>query len=229
MRRLAFGLFVIAGVGAGVSSDEILTRVAEGSAGRQQSLGYSSLRQYHLRNIRIAKEAKVRARVNYNSADGFQYSILDRSGSTMLAGIIEKLLAYEADESRPGNHRGHEIAPSNYCSRYRGLETEGGRPCYVLDVTPIHNDKHLIKGTLWIDAENYAVVKLEGRTSTSVSIWIGTPRITEEFTEIGGLWLPSHMRATSSGFLLGTSELEIQYSDYRIEDRERALPVADRQ
>lgn len=54
-------------------------------------------------------------------------------------------------------------------------------------------------------------------------MWVGTTRITEEFSEIAGLWLPSHMEAVSSSFLLGTSELEIRYTDHRIAAVDNAI------
>jgi hypothetical protein len=141
----------------------------------------------------------------------------------MLAGIIEKLLAYEADESRPTNLAGHAISPFNYRGHLRGMEAKDGRACYVMNLTPKHNGEHLIKGTLWVDPGTYAVVRLDGRILGSVSMWVGTPRIVEDFSEVAGLWLPSHTRAVASGFLLGTSELDIRYTNYQIVDLDHTV------
>jgi len=49
-----------------------------------------------------------------------------------------------------------------------------------------------------------------------VSVWLGVPRISQEFAQIGGVWFPSYTRAVTTGFLLGTTELEIRYTDYRL-------------
>jgi hypothetical protein len=231
MLHLARWYILAAAVGAGLSSEEILTKVADSSIGRH-AVGYSGLREYRLRNLRIAKEARVLARVTYHPCEGKHFAVLERSGSMMLAGIVEKLLAFETDESRPKYQGAHEISPLNYQAHLRGMESKGGRICYVMDLTPKYNSKYLIKGTLWVDPGSYGVVRVDGRTSERVSMWVGAPRITAEFSEIAALWLPSHTRAVSSGFLLGTSELEIRYTDYRIvdldhpiqEDRQHLVP-----
>ena len=73
-----------------------------------------------------------------------------------------------------------------------------------------------MKGTAWVDRSSYDVVRLEGTPSASVSMWIGTPHIEMEFSQIDGLWQPFRTAAVSTGLLLGTSELEIRYCDYVI-------------
>jgi len=208
---------LFAAVGSEPSSDEILTKLADSNIGRQ-GIAYSGLREYTLRNLRVAKEATLLARVAYVPREGKHFTILEGSGSPMLTRIIEKLLVYEADESRPTNSSNHGIDPVNYQAHLRGTEYKNGRHCYVMELTPKHNSKYLIKGTLWIDRGTYGIVRLDGRTSSSVSMFLGATRISEEFGEVEGLWLPSHMRAVSSSFLVGTSELEIRYTDYRITD-----------
>jgi hypothetical protein len=145
-----------------------------------------------------------------------RFTVLQRSGSLQLAGIVERVLASEEDISVPAKRGDHEISPANYRARFRGTETIAGRFCYVIDLLPRRKSKYLIEGTLWIDPASYGIVRLQGSPSASVSIWVGTPHITQEFSEIGGLWLPTCTRFVSSGRLLGASELEIRYTDYQI-------------
>jgi hypothetical protein len=156
--------------------------------------------------------------MTYRPAEGVRFTILRRSGSSQLAGIVERLLASETEASIPAKRGDHEISPANYRARFRGTETTDGRSCYVIDLLPRRKSKYLIEGTLWIDPASYGIVRLQGYLSASVSMWVGAPHITEEFSEIGGLWLPSCTRSVSSGRLLGTSELEIRYTDYQIHD-----------
>lgn len=199
------------------SSEEILARVANTTTKRHAS-SYSVLREYALRNIRFAKEAQVIVQETYRPDEGKQFTVVKCAGSTNLIGIVEKLLASEAEGSRPEKNRDHGINPANYEAQLRGTKTICGRVCYVIDLTAKHKSKYLINGTLWVDRNSYGMVRLEGSTAASVSMWIGTARIVEEFSEIAGLWLPSHIRSVSSGMLLGTSELVIRYSDYQVMD-----------
>jgi hypothetical protein len=72
-----------------------------------------------------------------------------------------------------------------------------------------------------VDAASYAVVRLEGQFAASLSILIGAPRISEEFVEVQGFWLPAHVRSVTSSFLLGPTELDILFSNYQL-DRDSA-------
>ncbi len=204
-------------------SNEILERIAANNV-KYYAVAFSVLREYKLRNLRFEKEATVSVQVTYHPGKGMAYTILESSGSPKLAEIVERVLASEADLSRPAKLARHLISPVNYEMGLRGTETMAGRSCYVIDLVPKHKSKYLMKGTAWVDRSSYDVVRLEGATSASVSMWIGTPHIEIEFSQIDGLWLPVHTGAVSSGLLLGTSELEIRYWDYFITSPDRSAP-----
>ena len=204
------------------SGDEILARMADTSI-KHQAVTYSWFEEYRLRNLRFEKEAVVFAQVSYRPNEGKLFTVLERRGSPKLAEIVEKVLASEAEASQAGKLRDHEIGPSNYVAILRGIETRAGRACYVLGLTPKRKRKYLIRGTAWVDRDGYDLVRLEGVTATSVSMWVGSPNIQEEFSEFDGLWLPIHTMAVSSSLLLGTSELEIRYKDYKVVDLDRVI------
>ena len=203
--------------GSDPTSNEILARVSENSI-RSQAVQYSGLREYRLRNFRFDKDATVSVQASYRPDTGTQYTILERSGSVKLIEIVEKLLASEADVSKRAKLGEYEFSTANYAACLRGTDTIAGRTCYVIDLTPKHKSRYLIKGTAWVDRNSYAVVRVDGVTAASVSMWVGAPRIQLEFGEIGGVWLPTHAEAVSYGLLLGTSELEIRYTDYLVRD-----------
>ena len=199
------------------TSDEILAKVLNKNF-KSQAVPYSGLREYRLRNVRFAKEATVLVQVSYRPDVGTKYAVMESSGSTKLIEIVEKLLASEADASKPTRLAEYEFSPRNYEACLRGTERVTGRTCYVIELVPKHKSKYLIRGTAWVDRDSYAVVRLDGVTAASVSMWVGAPHIQLEFGEIDGVWLPTHTGAVSSGLFLGTSELEIRYTDYLIRD-----------
>jgi hypothetical protein len=217
MSPLAPLCVLAAALGSAPSSEEILARVAN-TATKRHAISYSGLREYKLRNVRFAKEAKVVVHEMYRPGEGKQFTVLERSGSTRLIGIVEKLLASEAEASRPQKRFDNGINPANYEARLRGTGTIAGRACYVIDLKAKHKSKYLINGTLWVDPNSYGMVRMEGSTAASISMWLGAPQIVEEFSEVAGLWLPSRTRSVSSGMLLGTSELEIRYTGYQVMD-----------
>ena len=223
MIALAVWGLIASAFGSGpVSGDEILARVADTATARL-SIPYSGLREYKLRNRRYDKEATVSVRMTYRPSVGKHFTVLARAGSQRLTAIVDRILDSEAEQSRPSKNTEHEIGPGNYRTRLRGTERVKGRPCYVIGLKPRHKSKYLIEGTVWVDAGSFGVVRLDGSTAASVSMWVGAPRITQEFTEISGLWLPSYVRSISSGMWLGTSELEIRYTAYQVGEIERGV------
>jgi hypothetical protein len=204
-----------AAVGSAQSGEEILARVAN-TTSKRHAISYSGLREYRLRNFRFDKEAVVIVQETYRPGEGNEFTVVERSGSPKLIGIVEKLLGSEAEASRPEKGSDHGINPANYEAQLRGSRTIAGRVCYVLDLTAKHKSKYLINGTLWVDPASYSIVRLEGSTAASVSMWIGAPQIAGDYSEIDGLWLPNRTRSVSSGMLLGISELEIRYTGYQV-------------
>src|SRR5205807_5667931 len=140
------------------------------------------------------KQASVAVLMNYRQVEGESYTVLTRSGSDKLNGIVDKVLASEAGASLPLENARHQITSVNYRVRLLGTEVAAGRSCYVLELAPKTKSRFLIIGKAWVDAATYAVVRIEGQFAASISMLVGAPRISEEFMEVRGFWLPSHVR-----------------------------------
>jgi hypothetical protein len=200
------------------STDEILARVeSENNRRHTQLKEYLGSRRYTLQNVRFGKEAAVMVLMSYRQAEGERYTVLMRSGSDKLNAIIDRVLASEAGASLPPENARHQITSANYRVRLLGREAAAGRSCYVLELAPKVKNRYLIVGKAWVDAESYAVVRIEGQFSASLSMLIGAPHISEEFVEVQGFWLPEHVRSVTSSFLLGPTELDIRFSNYQLD------------
>ena len=200
------------------SSDELLARIeAETNRRHGQLTEYSGSRQYTLQNLRFGKQAAVAVLMNYRQVDGERYTVLTRSGSDKLNGIIDKVLVSEAGASLPPENALHQISSANYRVRLLGTEAAAGRSCYVLELAPRIKSRFLIVGKAWVDVDSYAVVRIEGQFAASISILVGAPHISEEFVEVQGFWLPGHVRSVTSSFLLGPTELDILFSNYQLD------------
>ncbi len=206
------------------SGDEILSRL-EGETNRRHLLlkEYSGSRQYTLQNVRFGKQAAVAVLMNYRQPDGERYTVVTRSGSDKLNGIIDKVLASEAGASVAPENARHQITSANYRVRLLGTEVTAGRSCYVLELAPKIKNRFLIVGKAWVDTESYAVVRIEGQFAASISILVGAPRISEEFIEVNGFWLPGHVRSVTSSFLLGPTSLDIRFSNYQLDQDSPSL------
>jgi len=220
---IATGLIRAAGPEA-PSSDEILARVEIENHRRHDLLKeYLGSRQYTLLSRRFGSQAKVAVLMTYRQVEGERYTVVARSGSGRLNGIIDQVLASEAGASLPPENARHQLTSANYRARLLGTEVVAGRNCYVLELAPRIKSRFLIVGKAWVDTGSYGVVRIEGQFAASLSILVGTPRISEEFIEVHGFWLPEHVRSFTSSFWLGVSELDIRFSNYQLDQDAASL------
>ncbi len=155
-------------------------------------------------------------RMTYRPGEGKRFTQVERSGSDILADIIQKLIDTEVEASRPGQEAKSLISPANYDTRLRGSATAEGRECWVLGLKPRVKSRFLINGTVWVDKATYGLVRLDGTTAASLSMWVGSPHLVEDRAEVDGIWVPVRVRSRSSTFLTGDSELVITYTGYQI-------------
>jgi hypothetical protein len=154
--------------------------------------------------------------MNYHQVEGERYTVLTRSGSEKLNGIIDKVLASEAGASLPPENTRHQITSTNYRVRLHGTEVAAGRNCYVLELEPRLKNRFLIVGKIWVDIGSYGVIRIEGQFAANISILVGAPHISQEFVEVRGFWLPGHVKSVTSSLLLGPTELDIRFSNYQL-------------
>jgi hypothetical protein len=52
------------------------------------------------------------------------------------------------------------------------------------------SDKYLFEGRVWIDVDDYAVVRIEGHPAKKLSFWIQRADFVRQYIKIGSFWLP---------------------------------------
>jgi hypothetical protein len=98
-----------------------------------------------------------------------------------------------------------------------GSEDVGGRPTYILNVEPLTESKFLYKGKIWVDAADFAVVKMETEPAKNPSFWISRTLIHYTSVLAHGFWLPQGMRSETKVKIGGTAVLTIDYGSYDFE------------
>lgn len=179
---------------------------------------YTRVQHYSVTTDRFGLKADMVARIHRDRVKGKTFEVLSRSGSPAIQShVFDALLQAEVETSQQG---GELLTRENYTFRLAGQEEFAGRRCYLLETDPKRKDKRLIKGRIWVDAEDSGVVHVEGRPSDSLSFWVGRPMIVQDFAEISGYWWASRRRSYIDNFWLGKSDLVIEYSDYQFEVRQ---------
>jgi hypothetical protein len=188
----------------------------------EQLLSYTVTEHYALKNARFGTAADLVANVTYTKGAGKVYKVVSRSGSPMMQSkVFDRVLAEEADMSR-GEKRGAVLITSaNYLMTLRGEHEWHGRRALLLDITPRRKSPDLLKGKLWVDAVNYNVIRIEGTPVVSPSFFAGSTSLFREYADIGDFAFAQRSVATSGSFLLGKTEVEIEYTGYQIQVESR--------
>jgi hypothetical protein len=163
------------------------------------------------------RDAEMVVAVLYHAPADKQFTIVSQTGSKFIIDhVFKKLLESEREAADQENQRQTALNSENYDFTLAAYETtpEGGR--YVLDTNPKSKNKFLYKGKIWVDAADFAVVKIEAVPAKNPSFWIKKTEIRHRYTKVNGFWLPAENHTESFIRMGGTATLSIQYTDYKL-------------
>src|SRR5205814_7874362 len=86
--------------------------------------------------------------------------------------LFDRLIQSEGETSSGREHHNSAISEANYAFALVGEEDVGPYRCFVLTSTSKRKDKYLFEGKIWIDAVDFAIVKIAGQPAKKPSFWI---------------------------------------------------------
>jgi hypothetical protein len=177
---------------------------------------YTALRHYRVEYQGYAHlAASMDVEATWDAHAGKSFRILSESGSHTLC---EKVLRRAVDSEREASEERNATAltPANYTFTLLGEEPVEGRPAYILQVEPHVPSKFLYRGKIWVDAADFAVVKIEASPAKNPSFWISRTLIQQSFVHTGDLWLPARNRSETRVRVGGQAILTIDYGSYQL-------------
>lgn len=203
---------------ATLSTTQIVERMQQHNQRQTERLEhYHSLRHYGViyRGFSKTITAKMDVEVEYNAASGKSFRIISQSGSRLLdERVLKRAVDSEMEASR--NEAATALTEENYRFHLVGKENLDERPAFILKVEPINPSIFLYKGKIWVDAEDFAVAKIEAQPSKNPSHWIARTLIHHTNAKRHGFWLPKENRSESKIRVSGTAVLTIDYGIYHI-------------
>jgi outer membrane lipoprotein-sorting protein len=166
--------------------------------------------------------ADMVVKTTYRKESGKSYSVVSESGSALIRKFgLDTILENERQINLPGNVEHSWITSANYAMTLKpgGIQHLYGRDCLVVSITPKAKAPNLIVGTIWVDAKDYTIVRLEGIASRAPSIFAGATHMMRQYASVDGFSMATHARAESTTFLYGKIVVTIDYSDYTIQLR----------
>ena len=207
---------------APLTAEQVVHNLAQMNRHRQRALlAYHATRTYQVeyRGFFGARSAKIVVGVTYLSPGNKKFVIQSETGSKlMIDKVLKKLLEAEQEESRPEIEQRSALTDANYRFALIGREHGLSGEAYVLEVKPRRTDKFLYRGRIWVDAEDFAVVRLKAEPTKNPSFWTRKADIDEVYAKVSDFWLPARNHSITAIRLGGHAELTIDYTNYKITD-----------
>lgn len=200
--------------------DEVVSNMVRRNLQRAQDLrAYQGTRTYRLEYHGFPgnRSAEMIVDVKYQSPGTKVFTVRSETGSKLVIDrVFKKLLQSEQEALTAENQSRVALNQDNYIFAMVGYEQAPGGSLYVLSVEPKVKNKLLYRGKIWVDAEDFAVVRIEGEPAKNPSFWTRDTRIEQVYGRVGKFWLPVSNRSSSLIRLGGRADFSIEYKDYRI-------------
>jgi hypothetical protein len=211
------------------SVTEIVDRMVRAENERMAAFsGYTGMRRYQFENKKVNKRAQMTVRVTCDPAGIKNFEVTAEDGSGFVRShIIRKMMEAEHQASAKGEHEQTRILPQNYDFRLVGEEAVEGRPAYILEISPKTKSQFSVRGRIWVDAEDFAITRLEGSPAKNPSFWIHSVKVVHRYERVGQFWLPVNDQSRAIARVFGETDVAIEYFDYHLNQESTSTePVA---
>lgn len=184
------------------------------NAGLQE---YSALRTYAVTDLNGKVRAKETVRMDYVAPDRKTFVTIAEEGSSLVRHLVlNRLMETEASAAAGQDRRDSSITPANYAFRLLGEEDLGAHHCFVVEAVPQRRDKYLFEGKIWIESQDFAVVRIAGHPAKNPSFWIKRADFVRQYEKIGDFWLPAMDQTFVDVRLYGKKILSIEHHIDRV-------------
>jgi outer membrane lipoprotein-sorting protein len=173
--------------------------------------------QMEYRGFPSNHDAQMVVTLDYQAPDSKKFKVVSQTGSKfIIEHVFKKLLEGEIEAAKPENRNKTALTRENYEFELAGYETASEGNQYVLNLIPKTKNKFLYRGKIWVDAKDFAVVRIAAEPGKNPSFWIKKTEIHHKYVKVNDFWLPEENRTESEIRLGGKATLSIEYRDYRI-------------
>lgn len=203
---------------SGVTATQIFDELLAHNARRAATLvNYSAFRTYRVVDLSGKVHAEEVGKMEYRAPDEKKFVVASEKGSVLVRRLaLDALIASEIETTAGKQHHDSAISPANYSLNLLGEQQVGPYHCFVAQAIPRRRDKYLFEGKVWIDADDYAVVRIEGHPAKKLSFWIQRVDFVRQYQKVAGFWLPQKDMTFVNVRLYGEKVLTIDHHDYSV-------------
>ena len=176
---------------------------------------YKVRRIYQVADLKGKVHAEEIGQMEFHAPDQKNFVATSEAGSGIIRRMaLNPLISSEIEAARGKVHHDSAISPANYSLELLGEQQIGAYRCFVANVVPKRKEKYLFEGKVWIDAHDYAIVRIEGHPAKKLSFWIERADFVRQYQKIDGFWLPQKDQTLVQVRLYGKRVLTIEHQNY---------------
>ena len=201
-----------------MTGDDLFAKLLESNQARDARLRqYSAVRTYRVSNDKGKVYAQEVIRVDYQAPDHKSFQTMSEEGSGLVRDmVLKRLIESESETSSGREHRDSSVKPANYEFSLIGEQDVGSHHCLVVEAIPRRRDKYLFEGQVWIETNDYAIVRIAGQPAKSLSFWITRADFVRQYQKVGQFWLPARDETLVHVRLYGKKILTIDHREYTV-------------
>lgn len=207
----------------GLTGDDVIAKLLDHNKLQNAALQrYSELRKYEVRDTKGKLAAQSVVRVDYRAPSARTFQKDSEKGSRLVRRLVfNRLISAETETGAGREHHDSAITTANYRFTLLGEEDLGAYHCFVVEAAPKRREKYLFDGKIWIDAQDFAVVRIAGHPAKSLSFWIRRVDFVRQYQKIGGFWLPYRDETFVDVRFYGKRIFTIDHQRYSINDAQK--------
>lgn len=208
---------VVAAQDSAPTADEVVAKMYAHDIQREAAGGgYSGSREYVLENHLLQKRAEMVVRISCDPSGTKHFELISEDGwKSARNHVLHQMVATESDSSRPDARLRNRITSDNYSFRMIETARREGRTNYVIEAIPKREDKSLFRGRIWVDAEDYALARVEGEPAKNPSFWTRKVHFVQQYYKCGAYWFPMETTSITEARMFGATDVSIRYFDYK--------------
>jgi hypothetical protein len=216
-----------------LSTEQVVKNVVSMNLERFAALhGYRVTEAYHLEyhGFLGTRDASMVVDATYQSPGTETFVVHSATGSRLIINkVFRKLLKAEQQVLGTDAKKRAALDENNYEFTLVGYQSPPSGSVYVLRVEPKRKDRFLYRGRIWVDAKDFAVIRIEAEPAKSLSFWVRSTEFKRIYGKVSDFWLPANNHSISRIRFGGSAKLAIQYSSYVITSQGAVgnLPVTD--
>jgi len=200
----------------GIAESQLFAELDARNALRKSALlDYTVQRTYQVVDLNGKVHAQEIGQMEFHAPDQKKFVATSESGSGLVRRLaLNPLISSEIEAAAGRVHHDSAISSANYSLELLGEQQVGPYHCFVAKAVPKRKDKYLFEGKLWIDTDDYAVVRIEGHPAKKLSFWIERADFVRQYQKIDRFWLPEKDQTLVQVRMYGKKVLTIDHQNY---------------